>query len=90
MVDLCQFSFDKGFRAPGNPAITSICQVACPSQLVQATGLQRSDEKNSNFVCNNNFEKPGGVITRTMNCGKYVLCVCMCPIIVAYFFMFFF
>ena len=76
MVDLCEFAFDKGFKGNGNPSISSICQVACPSQLVQATGIHRADEVNKNFVCTNNYEKAGGVITSTMNCGmKCNFCV---------------
>jgi hypothetical protein len=69
MIELCQISFDKGLRN-GNPVITAMCQVACPSGLVAATGLHRSDEKNSLYVCNNNYETAGGVVTKTMDCGK--------------------
>eukprot|EP01037_Dinobryon_pediforme_P034460 gene34460-40375_t len=58
MVDLCEFTFDKGFKGNGNPSISKICQVACPSQLVQATGIHRADEANGNYVCNGNLEKP--------------------------------
>ena len=76
MVDLCEFTFDAGFKGKGNPSISSICQVACPSQIVQATGIHRADEANSQYFCKNNKEKSGGVITSTMNCGDdYILTV---------------
>lgn len=68
MIDLCQISFDKGLRN-SNPVITAMCQVACPSELVAATGIHRSDEKNSMYVCNKNYETAGGVITKMMDCG---------------------
>ena len=70
MVDLCEFTFDAGFKGGGNPQISSICQVACPSQLYEATGIRRADEINSKYVCNKNYEKSGGSITSTMNCGQ--------------------
>lgn len=68
-MDLCEFSFDHGFRLKGNPPISSICQVACPPQLVQATGIHRADEQNKNYVCSGKSLK-AGQITKTMNCGN--------------------
>ena len=83
MVDLCEFTFDKGFKGNGNPSISKICQVACPSQLVQATGIHRADEANGNYVCNGNLEKPGGFITSTMNCGNHISPrLSICPLLV--------
>lgn len=69
MVALCQASFDTGLRN-GNPVISKICQVACPAELVAATGIHRSDEKNKLFTCNNNYDPPGGSVTKTMDCSK--------------------
>lgn len=68
MVTLCQISFDKGLRN-GNPVISKICQVACPNELVAATGIHRSDEANKLYVCNNNEEPSGGSVTKTMDCS---------------------
>ena len=77
MINLCQFSWDKGFRKPpnipgqsGNPQIRRICQVACPQQLYLATGLRRVDETNKLYTCNNNLEPTGGYVTKTMDCSK--------------------
>mmetsp|Transcript_1523 Transcript_1523/g.2116 ORF Transcript_1523/g.2116 Transcript_1523/m.2116 type:complete len:214 (+) Transcript_1523:516-1157(+) len=72
LINLCQFSFDKSFRLTnnGNPTITSICEVACPSQLIAATGIHRSDGKNPLYICNNNLNPSGGSLTRTMDCTK--------------------
>ena len=75
---LCEFSFKVKIRMPPsnggstNPTITSICQVACPMELYTATGLRRSDEKPTGFTCaaGSKMEKPGGYLTRMMDCGK--------------------
>ena len=69
MIDLCKVSFTSGLRN-GNPVISQICQVACPSELYTATGLRRSDEANTLYVCNNNADPPGGSVTKTMDCSK--------------------
>lgn len=70
--DMCRFSFDKSFRLQnrGNPTITSVCPVACPPQLYQATGLRRMDETNSLFKCNQNALPERGSLTKTMDCSK--------------------
>lgn len=75
MQTLCKWSFDKKIRTTGaqsNPTITKICYVACPSELYEATGLRRSDEKNSLHTCVSTL-KAGGYVTRMMDCGKLTL-----------------
>lgn len=69
MITLCQLSFDRGIRN-GNPTISKICQVKCPSELVQATGVRRLDESNTLYTCNNNLDPAGGSLTKTMDCSE--------------------
>jgi len=46
LVSLCEYSFDKGVRheGGGNPTILDLSRVACPSELVAFTQLQRADD----------------------------------------------
>lgn len=75
---LCAFSFQKNIRITStngnsNPLITAMCQVACPSELYNATGLHRSDERpNLGYTCdaNSHYEATGGYLTRMMDCGE--------------------
>lgn len=46
-----------------------MCEVKCPSELWQATGLHRSDEVNSGYECNGAISS-GGELTRMMDCSK--------------------
>lgn len=57
--ELCEWTFDNGFRVPTpateeqrHPLVNSMCLVTCPYQLWQATGYHRSDEKKNDFSCN--------------------------------------
>jgi len=58
LQDLCAFSFNNNLRLDpskgnSNPTITKMCEVACPSQLWEATGLHRSDGiQNDYYTCN--------------------------------------
>jgi len=75
MQDLCAFSFNAGFRlttgSNSNPTIQNMCEVACPSELWQATGLHRSDETNTAYTCASTNPIPsGGLLTRMMDCAK--------------------
>lgn len=65
---LCLWSFDRGFRN-GNPTISKMCEVKCPSQLVAATGVHRSDEISSVYTCTTGIVG-GGSLTRMMDCAK--------------------
>eukprot|EP00597_Dinobryon_sp_UTEXLB2267_P002972 CAMPEP_0170062526 /NCGR_PEP_ID=MMETSP0019_2-20121128/3720_1 /TAXON_ID=98059 /ORGANISM="Dinobryon sp., Strain UTEXLB2267" /LENGTH=502 /DNA_ID=CAMNT_0010268697 /DNA_START=491 /DNA_END=1999 /DNA_ORIENTATION=- len=89
LQDLCRWSFKAGLRrAPSAgllgsyPAISSACQVSCPSQLWQATGLHRGDEADTlAFNCKNpnpddltsdvsQLLTSAGALSRQMNCGS--------------------
>ena len=75
MRDLCKWSFEVGLRleeVQTNPVITKMCQVACPNELFAATGVRRSDEKNTGYTCQT-FEATGGLLTRMMDCGESLL-----------------
>merc|ERR1711862_697046 len=46
---LCQYSFDKKCRGEGgsNPTLVDATRVKCPAELVELTGIQRSDDPSS-------------------------------------------
>jgi len=73
MQDLCRWSFQKNIRVStgnSNPTITNMCEVKCPSELWQATGLHRSDETNPSYTCGLTGNSGGGLMTRMMDCTK--------------------
>ena len=75
MQDLCAWSFSSGLRLTtgtnSNPTIQKMCEVSCPSQLWQATGLHRSDETSTKYTCAaGNTIPSGGLLTRMMDCAK--------------------
>ena len=72
MVALCEISFDRGIRSNGNPVISKICQVKCPPELVEATGVRRLDEANTLYKCSNDLDPAVGSVTKTMDCGAWV------------------
>ena len=57
-----------------------MCEVACPDELWQATGLHRADEPTDSFVCDGSTTiiqpvnltsgLPTGFLTSRMDCGK--------------------
>lgn len=61
LKELCNRSFELQARQPGNAVIRFGWRVACPSLLVDVTGLQRSDEGASQRMSS-------GVLTSTMDC----------------------
>lgn len=85
---LCQYGFDKKVRGEGgsNPTLVDAVRVQCPAELVELTGIQRSDDPTtyrkqsehrlegfpSNAVCQ--ASTPGGgtayCLTRMMDCRK--------------------
>ena len=73
MVALCEISFDRGIRSNGNPVISKICQVKCPPELVEATGVRRLDEANTLYTCSNNLDPAVGSVTKTMDCGVWLI-----------------
>ena len=76
MRALCKELFVKGFRSSNysitNPTISKMCQVACPNELVQATGLRRTDEQTAVYTCSspNLMEPSGGFLSRSMDCSR--------------------
>jgi hypothetical protein len=84
LVDLCEYSFDKGARLEGggNPTLISVSRVKCPDELVDLTQIQRSDDPenynpsvepptNSSNVCSNKPNYPlSYCLTRMMDCRK--------------------
>ena len=72
LQSLCNWTFANGFRPPmlAGPRITKLCQVTCPTELWQATGLHRADDQNIGYTCNNTaYSLPtGGNVTRMMDC----------------------
>eukprot|EP01038_Epipyxis_sp_PR26KG_P013164 gene13164-17637_t len=70
MQDLCVWSFNNNFRK--NTKILKVCDVACPSELYQATGLHRADETNNGFTCDTStsVRYNTGSTTRMMDCAK--------------------
>jgi len=75
MQQLCRNTFIKNFRLPNvtdsNPHISVMCQVKCPPQLWQATGLRRRDEVSTSYQCDaNRLEPPNGLLSRSMDCSK--------------------
>merc|ERR1712032_443283 len=49
LVTLCEYAFDKNVRGDGgsNPTLLDAHRVKCPQELVELTGIQRSDEPSS-------------------------------------------
>lgn len=75
--EMCLWSFEVGLRLEAvqtNPVITQMCNVACPAELYQATGVRRSDETNSGFTCKK-LEAGGGFLTRMMDCGSFLVII---------------
>jgi hypothetical protein len=88
LVTLCEYSFDKKVRGEGgsNPTLLDASRVKCPPELVELTGIQRSDDPSSYVALNNNriegypnahkcqVDQPGGTtafcLTRMMDCRK--------------------
>lgn len=74
LKQLCRSTFLSKFRLPNasdsQPHILNMCQVACPSQLWQATGLHRADEGTNSFKCGAKVEPSGGLLSRSMDCAK--------------------
>ena len=68
LQDLCVWSFQQNLR--GTPIILNICQVSCPVELYQATGIRRSDEPTSAYTCPYTANGNGGILTRMMDCSK--------------------
>ena len=68
LQDLCRWSFGKNLRT--NPTITKSCQVQCPVEVYQMTGLRRSDEPTASFTCGTNLFLSGGTLTTMMDCAK--------------------
>ena len=80
LQDLCSVSFDKGVRLEGggNPTITNMCEVSCPSQLTSITGMIPKNP-GKNYTCNytpvQNSVKCGDhgnahCLTRMLDCRK--------------------
>jgi len=85
---LCQYSFDKKCRGEGgsNPTLVDAVRVKCPPELVEMTGIQRSDDPSTyqargehriaGFPSNNQCQadQPGAgtayCLTRMMDCRK--------------------
>lgn len=85
---LCQYSFQQNVRGEGgsNPTLLDATRVKCPAELVELTGIQRSDDPStyqvsgehriagfpSNQQCQ--ADTPGGgtayCLTRMMDCRK--------------------
>ena len=65
---LCNVSIWRGLTYKST--IQSLCQVACPSQLYQATGLRRSDEGVSSSTCTASSIPPSNThnILNSINC----------------------
>ena len=73
MQDLCRWSFEKNIRRSSgnsNPTILNMCEVVCPLELYQATGLRRSDAGSSSYSCGPTGNSGGGLLTRMMDCTK--------------------
>lgn len=88
LVKLCEYSFDKKTRGEGgsNPTLLDATRVKCPPELVELTGIQRSDEPASYLAEDHHRVKgfpnqntcqadvPGGgtayCLTRMMDCRK--------------------
>ena len=73
MQDLCRWSFQVNLRRStgnSNPTILNMCEVTCPSQLYEATGLRRSDGVSNSYVCGATGNSGGGLLTRMMDCTK--------------------
>lgn len=69
MQELCRRSFTMNLR--DHPIISQSCQVACPAELYQATGLRRADEPTNSFSCTGgNYYISGGHFTKMMDCQK--------------------
>jgi len=70
LQDLCVWSFNNNLR--GVPIILNMCQVSCPAELYEATGIRRSDEPlpASTYTCANTGSNAGGILTRMMDCSK--------------------
>jgi hypothetical protein len=88
LQQLCHYSFEKKTRGEGgsNPTLLNAVRVKCPAELVELTGIQRSDEPAthraspehqvpafpSNEVCQ--ADVPGSstayCLTRMMDCRK--------------------
>lgn len=69
LPDLCRWSFANGFKA--NARISSICEVSCPSELWQATGIHRLDEMNTKYECiDGSHGISGGQVTQIMDCAR--------------------
>ena len=85
---LCQYSFDKKCRGEGgsNPTLVDATRVKCPAELVELTGIQRSDDPSTYEATEENrvhtlpanaqcqADTPGGgtayCLTRMMDCRK--------------------
>jgi hypothetical protein len=73
LQDLCRWSFQHNMRLSvgnSNPSILNMCQVKCPAELYEATGLRRSDEANTAYTCGPTGNSGGGLMTRMMDCTK--------------------
>lgn len=88
LVKMCEYAFDKGVRGEGgsNPTLLDAHRVKCPSELVEMTQIQRTDEPPA-FVGEDfhrvdgfptakkcQLDTPGGgaayCLTRMMDCRK--------------------
>jgi len=88
LVTLCEYAFDKKVRGEGgsNPTLLDAHRVKCPQELVELTGIQRSDEPEL-YTASDKFhvqgfpnankcqaDVPGGgtayCLTRMMDCRK--------------------
>ena len=74
LQQMCLWSFRKGLRkeiGDSNPKILQMCEISCPDQLYEATGLHRSDESTTSFTCDGSTNiTSGGILTRMMDCAK--------------------
>jgi hypothetical protein len=88
LVALCEYAFDKKVRGEGgsNPTLLDASRVKCPPELVELTGIQRSDDPSSYVAVDAHrvegfpnankcqADQPGGgtayCLTRMMDCRK--------------------
>ena len=72
--DLCQWGFSANLRSSLGatpPVIYRMCQVGCPWELFEATGIHRWDEQNLAYTCAPGAHIPApGFLSRYMDCGK--------------------
>eukprot|EP01038_Epipyxis_sp_PR26KG_P006407 gene6407-8818_t len=73
LQELCSWSFTQNLQVVGSakPIITKMCQVACPTQLTDLTGFQRSDEPTTSYICTDDIVQGlGGSLSGYLNCAK--------------------